>query len=582
MSKLLAGRYELLEKIGEGGMAIVYKARCNLLNRYVAIKILRPEFTKDTAFIENFRRESQAAAGLQSPNIVSVYDVGNESNIYFIVMELIDGRPLSEIIEEEAPMHYTKVMEIGKQIASALETAHRKNIIHRDVKPHNIMITSDGIAKLADFGIARAVSSSTLVNSEVNKIMGSVHYFSPEQARGSHVDARSDVYSLGIVLYEMLTGKIPFDGQNPVQVALSHLNDEIVPPSRLVAGVPPALEKLIMKATDKYPTRRFENAAAMLEELKNVEFVTNVVAGGERRSPVLISDDEEMEDIFPKVKNGKTAKRGNETSSKRKEQKSGKWMKILLFIGIILIAIGAGIFAINHFMTGSAKEVTVPDVKGMTYDEADKMLKDLKLKIEKGKDVPSADVEKGKIATQSPSSGSKVKEGSKIKVSLSKGKKAGVIPDLRGKTYGSYDEINSILSQYGFRLGEVREENSDTVEKGVIISQNPGAGSTAKNGTVVSIVVSLGKKDDVGKVPTLTGLTVEEAKAAIRAEGFEVGEVTYKESSVYGKDYVMWQQYGPNTELKKGTTIDFRVSKGTPEVETPEPETPENGNGGEQ
>ena len=276
MSKLLAGRYELIEKIGEGGMAVVYKARCRLLNRYVAIKILRPEFTKDAQFVENFKRESQAAAGLQHPNIVSVYDVGKEGNIHFIVMELIDGRPLSDIIQERAPMDYKTSIELIKQVASALSVAHRNHIIHRDVKPHNIMITKDGMAKLADFGIAKAVSDSTLVT-ETSKVIGSVHYFSPEQARGAYVDERSDIYSLGIVLYEMLTGQVPFDGDNPVQVALMHINDEITPPSELVPGIPPALEKLVMKATDKYQSNRYKSADEFLEDLDNIEFVTKMV-----------------------------------------------------------------------------------------------------------------------------------------------------------------------------------------------------------------------------------------------------------------------------------------------------------------
>ena len=246
-NKLLVGRYELIEKIGEGGMAVVYKAKDRLLNRFVAIKILRPEYTKDAQFVDSFRRESQAAAGLQHPNIISVYDVGHEGNIHFIVMELVDGKPLSQIIKEQAPMDYRRAIEITKEVASALSLAHKHNIIHRDIKPHNIMITTEGTAKLGDFGIAKAVSDSTLT--ETSKIIGSVHYFSPEQARGAYVDERSDIYSLGIVLYEMLTGTVPFDGENPVQVALMHINDEITPPSRLVPGIPPQLEKLVMKAT---------------------------------------------------------------------------------------------------------------------------------------------------------------------------------------------------------------------------------------------------------------------------------------------------------------------------------------------
>ena len=253
-SRVLSGRYELLEKIGDGGMAVVYKGRDKLLNRFIAVKILRPEFTKDATFVENFKRESQAAAGLSHPNIVGVYDVGREGNINYIVMELIDGQTLNKIIEEEAPMDYRKVIDISKQVAAALRVAHKNKIIHRDVKPHNIMITTDGVVKLADFGIARAVNDTTL--STGSKIVGSVHYFSPEQARGNYVDERSDIYSLGIVMYEMLTGKVPFDGENPVTVALKHINEEIVPPRELEPGIPPALERCVMKATNKYQTKR--------------------------------------------------------------------------------------------------------------------------------------------------------------------------------------------------------------------------------------------------------------------------------------------------------------------------------------
>lgn len=305
MSKLLAGRYELIDRIGEGGMAVVYKAKDRLLNRYIAVKILRPEFTKDVQFVENFRQESQAAAGLQHPNIVSVYDVGTEGNIHYIVMELIDGRPLSEIIREKAPMSYKEVVSIAKQVAAALTIAHKNHIIHRDVKPHNIMITTDGIAKLADFGIAKAVSDSTLV-SETSKIIGSVHYFSPEQARGAYVDERSDIYSLGIVMYEMLTGQVPFDGDNPVQVALMHINDDITPPSKLVHGIPPALEKLVMKATDKFQTNRYASAEELLGELDNIEFVSKMigqkifVGSDEEESVSSRTAEEQLQELRPK------------------------------------------------------------------------------------------------------------------------------------------------------------------------------------------------------------------------------------------------------------------------------------------
>ena len=275
-NKLLAGRYELIEKIGEGGMAVVYKGKDRLLNRYVAIKILRPEYTKDEQFIESFRRESQAAAGLSHPNIVGVYDVGKEGNIHFIVMELIDGKTLSEVIKEKGRLEYKEAINITLQVASALSLAHKNQIIHRDIKPHNILITSTGVAKLADFGIAKAVSAATIAGGS-NKIMGSVHYFSPEQARGAYVDERSDIYSLGIVLFEMLTGKVPFDGDNPVSIALMHINDPMPSLTKEVPGVPPQLEKIVNKATEKYQSNRYRNVDEMISDLEDIEFVTKVI-----------------------------------------------------------------------------------------------------------------------------------------------------------------------------------------------------------------------------------------------------------------------------------------------------------------
>ena len=275
-NKLLAGRYELIEKIGEGGMAVVYKGKDRLLNRYVAIKILRPEYTKDEQFIESFKRESQASARLSHPNIVGVYDVGKEGNIHFIVMELIDGKVLSEVIKEKGRIEYKEAISIIRQVASALSLAHKNQIIHRDIKPHNILITSTGVAKLADFGIAKAVSAATIVGGS-SKIMGSVHYFSPEQARGAYVDERSDIYSLGVVLYEMLTGHVPFDGDNPVSIALMHINDPIPPLTKEVPAIPPQLEKIVNKATEKYQSNRYKDVDEMIRDLDDIEFITKVM-----------------------------------------------------------------------------------------------------------------------------------------------------------------------------------------------------------------------------------------------------------------------------------------------------------------
>ncbi len=271
-SRILAGRYELLSRIGEGGMAVVFKARDRLLGRMVAVKILRPEYTRDAVFIENFRKESQIAASIVHPNIVNVYDVGKEGNIYYIVMELVDGKPLSDIIKEEGPLEAHRAVSIARQVASALSTAHKHSLIHRDVKPHNILVTSDGVAKLSDFGIAKTVTQDTLTATSDGKqtIMGSVHYFSPEQARGAYVDEKSDIYSLGIVLYEMITGKVPFDGETAVEVAVKHMNEEMVPPTQLNPDCPQDVEDIILKATSKLQVNRYKSADEMITALNFV------------------------------------------------------------------------------------------------------------------------------------------------------------------------------------------------------------------------------------------------------------------------------------------------------------------------
>ena len=560
MSKLLAGRYELIEQIGEGGMAVVYKARCRLLNRYVAIKILRPEFTKDAQFIESFKRESQAAAGLQHPNIISVYDVGREGDINYIVMELVDGKPLSDVIDEKGPMDYKEAIDITKQVASALSLAHKNNIIHRDIKPHNIMITKSGIAKLGDFGIAKAVSNSTIV-ADTKKVIGSVHYFSPEQARGGKVDESSDIYSLGIVLYEMLTGRVPFDGDNPVQVALMHINDQITPPSELVGGIPPALEKLVMKATDKYPSNRYQSADEILEELDNIEFVTKVVGNGVFAASQNGISDEELGEPDVQVKKPR----------KKPKKSMNKKQKTIMFscIGVAALIL---ILLILHFTGVMGKgDIEVPDLKGMTYSEAEKLLEEKGLNIKEGDKVPSDEIKKGRIVTQDPTEGTMVKKGRTITVDISQGRKEGVIPNLIGMEYPG--NIKSILEDHGYELGRVTEKESDSPE-GVVISQTPKAGTDKKEGTTVDIVISKGKEKP--KVPTLTGMTVSDAKNAIVNAGFQVGNITYGESNVYKGGYVMNQQYTPGSELEKGKTIDLVVAK----EHQPEPE-PEPNQGGE-
>ena len=549
-NKLLLGRYEIIEKIVEGGMAVVYKAKDRLLNRYVAIKILRPEFVKDEQFVENFRKESQAAAGLSHPNIVNVYDVGKEGNIHFIVMELIDGKPLSQVIDEKGRLDYKEAISIARQVASALSLAHKNQIIHRDVKPHNILITSTGTAKLADFGIARAVSKASIAEGS-EKIMGSVHYFSPEQARGAYVDERSDIYSLGIVLYEMLTGKVPFDGDNPISIALMHINDPMPSVSSQVPGIPPQLEKVIEKATDNYQSNRYKTADEMIEDLDNIDFITKVMGSSIFESQLEKKD----EDISDAIKEAEDVKKRED------EKKPVNKTKLFIIIASVIIVIagiiGAG--AMLGWFSGDNDEVEVPDFKGMTLEEAQIEAEKYGLKVEEGDQVYSPDQEEGKITSQTPGKGAKVSKGKVITVNISLGKKDGVVPNIVGM---DYKEAKAYLKDFGFELGMVVKVKS-TKPENTVITQTVEAGSTADKGTVIDVEVSDGKGKEMKEVPYLIGKDVDTAKSEIIAAGFKVGNIYYEESDEYPKNTITSQQYKSGEELEEGTAIDIVVSKGS-------------------
>ncbi|MCQ2562888.1 MAG: Stk1 family PASTA domain-containing Ser/Thr kinase [Mogibacterium sp.] len=566
-SRVLSGRYELLEKIGDGGMAVVYKGKDKLLNRFIAVKILRPEFTKDATFVENFKRESQAAAGLSHPNIVGVYDVGREGNINYIVMELIEGDTLNKIIEREAPMDYRKVIDISKQVASALRIAHKNKIIHRDVKPHNIMITNDGVVKLADFGIARAVNDATL--STGSKIVGSVHYFSPEQARGNYVDERSDIYSLGIVMYEMLTGKVPFDGDNPVTVALKHINEEIVPPIELEPGIPPALNRCVMKATSKFQTSRYANADELIEDLDNISFVTNVAGPG-------LFENTDIEEKRKKRKQ-EIEKDIEEVVQARELEKKRKKRKTIAITAAILILLGAfagGYAAWKMGMFSPTK--AAPDLLDCTLDEAMARAQEQGFKIKQGKDVYSSEYAEGRVCIQDPEPGTEVPKESTITINLSKGNKEGLVPSVLGM---QKDDVEAYLQSYGYELGNVKTITSPE-KAGMVLEQRPVAGSTLDKESSVDIIVSDGKGTEKGTVPSVTRMSLDDAKKAIKAAGFEVGNITYDWDASIGKGYVIYQQYQANSQLDKGTAIDLQVSSG-PEPE-PEPAPAPSGEGGDQ
>ncbi|MCI6855104.1 MAG: Stk1 family PASTA domain-containing Ser/Thr kinase [Firmicutes bacterium] len=563
-NKLLAGRYELIEKIGEGGMAVVYKGKDRLLNRYVAIKILRPEFTKDEQFIESFKRESQASARLSHANIVGVYDVGKEGNIHFIVMELIDGKVLSEVIKEKGRIEYKEAISIIRQVASALSLAHKNQIIHRDIKPHNILITSTGVAKLADFGIAKAVSAATIVGGN-NKIMGSVHYFSPEQARGAYVDERSDIYSLGIVLYEMLTGKVPFDGDNPVSIALMHINDPMPSLTKEVPGIPPQLEKIVNKATEKYQSNRYKTVDEMIKDLDDIEFITKVMGKDAfvvdspdtdevaRYKKEQSSEKEYVTDVKP------VKKERRKTDSKPSNEKNK--MTMFIIIGAVIVAI-AGLIGLGSMLGwfGGSDEITVPSFVGKTLEQAQAEAEKLGLVIQEGDLVYSPDQEEGLITSQNPVEGAKVTEGKVITVNISKGKKDGVVPKIEGM---DYEEAKAYLESFGFKMGPGVTVQSH-LPKGVIVSQFIPYGTSAKSGTEINVEISDGKGKEMVKVPNLIGRTPDEANSLLAGAGLSTnGNVVYEEVDGMAQNLVFWQSVAADTEVEKGSTVDYKVSKGT-------------------
>ena len=560
-SRIRSGRYELLEKIGDGGMAVVYKGKDKLLNRFIAVKILRPEFTKDATFVENFKRESQAAAGLSHPNIVGVYDVGREGNINYIVMELIEGDTLNKIIEKEAPMDYRKVIDISKQVASALRIAHKNKIIHRDVKPHNIMVTNDGVVKLADFGIARAVNDATL--STGSKIVGSVHYFSPEQARGNYVDERSDIYSLGIVMYEMLTGKVPFDGDNPVTVALKHINEEIVPPRELEPSIPPALERIVMKATSKFQTNRYANADELIQDLDNVSFVTAIAPDSIFESTTVVEKrNKRKQDLEKDIEQVVEARERDRKKKRRKR------IAIITIIAILLGASGGGYYAWKMGAFSSTK--AAPDLMDKTYEEAASIAESEGFKVKRGNDIYSSEYAEGRICMQEPEPGVEMPKEGTITVNVSKGNKEGLVPSVLGM---QQEDVDAYLQSYGYALGNVKTTTSPEKE-GMVLEQSPVAGSTLDKESTVDIVVSDGKGTEKGIVPSVTRMSLDDAKKAIKAAGFKVGNITYDWDSTIGKGYVIYQQYQANSQLDKGTAIDLQVSSG-PEPAPEQPVVPE-------
>ena len=585
IGRMLANRYEILEKIGNGGMATVYKAKCHVLNRFVAVKVLKEEFITDIEFIKRFKSEAQTAASLTHPNIVSIYDVGNEGDIYYIVMELIQGKTLKEIIVEDGKLSWKWSVNIVIQIASALETAHKNNLIHRDIKPHNIIITEDGMAKVTDFGIAKAVSNSTIT--AFGTTIGSVHYFSPEHAKGGVTDAKSDIYSLGIVMYEMLTGRVPFDADTPVSVALMQVQEDPIPPIKLNPQIPISVNNIILKAMQKNPEDRYQNATEMLIDLStalkrpNDDFVKLDKKFDTLQTQKLST----LYDIDGKVLPEEDEEDDEEEEQPRKNKKKKgfiAFMKnhvILSFvcIGILLFAVALGGTILFMNLTKS-KDAQIPNLvkneNGERYTEQQavaiynetefKKKNDLKIEYVEEETYNGETVEPGYVVRQDPeyvpNRTKKIKDQITIYVRKEREAKTLTMIDLTGKTQ---EEVESLMETLGY-VGTITYEkaSSEDLKAGLVINQSIKNGDEFKDDAELVVTISTGSsKVDV---PNTLGKTEAAARTELEAAGFKV---TVEETENTDKSDGIVLKQSITGKADPGTTITITVNKITKPTE---------------
>ena len=694
----LGKRYEILGRIGSGGMADVYKGKDHKLNRFVAIKVLKSTYRSDETFIKKFLSEAQAAAGLMHPNVVNVYDVGQDRGLYYMVMELVEGITLKDYIEKKGKLSAKETISISIQMVTGIQAAHNCHIIHRDIKPQNIIISKDGKVKVTDFGIARA-TTSTATQAVTTTVMGSVHYTSPEQARGGIVDEKSDIYSAGITMYEMITGHVPFDGDSTVTVALKHLNEVIKSPAEEVPDIPYSLECIIMKCTQKLPNKRYMSCEELLQDLKHSlvdpegDFV--VLDGVTKRMPATSQDtgrttvvmspdelnrmknrqnynddydddyDDDYEDDYDDRRRSRydddddyddrrrsrydddddyddRRKDHYDDRNRRKKNEvnkdTKKIMKILMVVAGVVIALlimflvgnAVGVFKggkgtttqqtdsemvkvpdvtgktyeeaqkeLNKYDLGihkstapsdtvakgkiirqdpadgkkvkkhttvnvvissgeEAKMTTIPRVVGMSEADAEKALQAKNLVVKKGDPVYSDDVEQGEVVSVSPSEGAEVKEGTTVTLVISKGNQPTKVPKLTGK---SQSDAEAVLSQAGLS-GNATEDYSDTVEKGLVISQDTDAGKEVSKGTTIGYVVSKGPKLTVVPVPSIISFDKNTAEKKLKEAGLTPEYIGDDYSDNYPKGQVFYQSVSGGTQVEKGTTVQYMVSKG--------------------
>jgi len=538
---LLGNRYEVLEQVGGGGMALVYRAKDVYLNRIVAIKILREQFTSDEEFVTRFRREAQAVASLSHSNIVSIYDVGQDKEIYYIVMEMVEGRDLKEFIKEKGSFSVKETLDLATQICDALAHAHEHEIIHRDVKPHNIIITNEGKAKVTDFGLARAVSTETVTHT--GNIMGSVHYFSPEQARGEIADEKSDIYSLGVVLYEMLTGKMPFEGESPISVALNKIQNDPVSPREIKPQIGEALEKVILRAMAKDPRNRYNSVSELKQNLISAALYNRV----DNEAPVKVMEDTIILPKFRKETRGKTDK-GNIAAP----------LKLWTWVMVALIIVG---FILGIYLSATVLargEVTVPNLANKTVDEAKSELEKIGLKLVLGKTINHPTVEEELIISQSPKAEEIVKKNQEIVVTISNGPIMVEVPDVYDKPLATA-EIE--LSNVGLTSAPTYAYHSQ-IASGNVFRQEPGVNESVAQETVVNLIVSKGPEPVWIKMPKLTGYALTEAETILKLNNLILGVVSPEPSYRYDKETVIRQDPGADSEILQGSIVNLVVSSG--------------------
>lgn len=542
IGKVLGNRYRIEERIGGGGMALVYRAYDLQLNREVAVKVLRGQFGSDEEFVRRFRREAQNAASLGNPNVVQIYDVGEEDDLYYIVMELVTGRTLKALIQEQGPLPVAEAARIAIEIVDALAHAHGQRIVHRDIKPHNILIARDGRVKVTDFGIARATTTDTVTHT--GSIMGSAHYFSPEQANGQPTGEKSDLYSLGVVLYEMVTGTVPFTGESPITVALKHLRDRVVPPSELNPEVPVELDDIILQAMEKEPDDRFESAVKMRAALDRF---LHLHASG--KTHIFAGDFPTMDMRAVKDRKVKSrAEREAEAEERRERRKT--WLWVLLTALVVLGGLGTAAWGVIRFL--DVPEVEVPQIENRHLSEASKALTAAKLTFNPVAERHS-DLGVNYIISADPAPGTRVKQGATINLVISKGPEMVDLPDVRGLTI---DQARAELETKRFVIGKLEQATAQEPE-GRVIGMAPAARTPLKVGSTVDLIVSSGPL----KVPVIYSKSVEEATRLLAAAGLTVGNIERRPDRL-PKETVLSSNPAQGTQVAPGQKVDLVVSLG--------------------